>query len=392
MSQRVLIRFHADGDSEWLALGRDGAPQSPVRQGLPAAADDVTLVLPSEDVLLLAVPRLAGRGSQLAQALTFAVEDQLAGAVEMQHVAFAEGRNDPVVPAAVVARQRIDERLARLADAGLAADRAHALGQCLPFEVDRLTMFCEARGCVLRSGPETALPFQMPSLPEILALLADAGESRRRARVLLAEGAPAPPAVDGWQIEVEPIGAGSAWIAGRVREAAGPDLLQGAYRARSRAGRGQQWRWASGLAAAAALLAIVQLAFERSALEAHAEARQAEMAAVLRQALPEVQRVVDPVAQLGAALDRTAGAAPGGALPLLGRIAPHVSGSGRYTIEGLDYRAGVLELTVSAPDVAALDALRELLAALPALQVELTSALPGSNGVEGRLRIREGAA
>jgi type II secretory pathway component PulL len=78
-------------------------------------------------------------------------------------------------------------------------------------------------------------------------------------------------------------------------------------------------------------------------------------------------------------------------LPLLARIAPLIAGSGRYTIEALDYREGTLELTVSAPDVAALDSLRASLAALPPLNAELTSALPGSNGYEGRLRIREGS-
>ncbi len=392
MSQRVLIRFHADGGSEWLALGRDGAPQSPAQAGLPAAAEEVTLLLPAEDVLLLRAPRLAGRGSQLAQALTYAIEDQLAGAVEQQHVAFVERDAAQGIPAAVVARHRLDGWLSRLADAGLMADRAYAVAQCLPVDDGAVTLLCEPDGCVLRPGADASLACDPSALPALLEILRESEPGRARLHVLLADGAAAPVAGAGWQVEVESIGAVLPWLAGRLRLVAGPDLLQGAYRARRRVGKGRRWRLAAGLAAAAALLGFVQLAAERAALERHAEARQAEMAAVLRAALPDVQRVVDPVAQLGAALDRAQGAPLGGALPLLAKIAPHVSGSGRYTIEGLDYRGGVLELTISAPDVAALDSLRALLAALPALQVELTSALPGSNGVEGRLRIREGAA
>jgi general secretion pathway protein L len=69
-----------------------------------------------------------------------------------------------------------------------------------------------------------------------------------------------------------------------------------------------------------------------------------------------------------------------------------VAGSGRYTLEGLEYRAGTLELVVTAADVAALDQLRESLASIAPLQVELTAATPGSRGVEGRLRVRGGAA
>jgi len=131
------------------------------------------------------------------------------------------------------------------------------------------------------------------------------------------------------------------------------------------------------------------IGLEAAALKRHTEVRQSEMEALLREALPGIQRVVDPVAQLGAELDRRSGSSGGGALPLLAKIAPLISGSGRFTIESLDYRAGTLEITISAPDVAALDGLRSTLAAVPQMQVELTSALPGSNGYEGRLRIKD---
>ena len=78
-------------------------------------------------------------------------------------------------------------------------------------------------------------------------------------------------------------------------------------------------------------------------------------------------------------------------MPLLARLAPLIAGSGRYTIESLDYRAGTLEMTISAADVASLDALRATLSAAQ-MQVDLTSALPGSNGYEGRLRIKDSAS
>jgi hypothetical protein len=39
-------------------------------------------------------------------------------------------------------------------------------------------------------------------------------------------------------------------------------------------------------------------------------------------------------------------------------------------------------------EVAALDSLREALSNLPSMQAEVTSANPGSGGIEGRLRLR----
>jgi general secretion pathway protein L len=61
------------------------------------------------------------------------------------------------------------------------------------------------------------------------------------------------------------------------------------------------------------------------------------------------------------------------------------------TLDGVEFRGGVLELTLIASDVATLDNLRERLAQ-QGLQVELTGANPGSAGVEGRLRIRGAGA
>ena len=59
---------------------------------------------------------------------------------------------------------------------------------------------------------------------------------------------------------------------------------------------------------------------------------------------------------------------------------------------GFEFRNGTLELSLTAPDVPTLDLLRERLATLPGLKVELTAANPSENGVEGRIRIVGGGA
>src|SRR5690606_23730768 len=126
-------------------------------------------------------------------------------------------------------------------------------------------------------------------------------------------------------------------------------------------------------------------------LQRQVEDQRVEMERILRDALPGVTTVVDPRAQLAIELQRRQRGGDDGALALLSRVAPIIAGSGRYTIDGLDYRAGTLEITLRAPDVATLDSLREALSAVPPLRVELTAATPGQGGVEGRLRIRGGA-
>jgi len=111
---------------------------------------------------------------------------------------------------------------------------------------------------------------------------------------------------------------------------------------------------------------------------------------VLREAAPGISQVVDPRTQLEAELNRLRRGAAGAddALGLLAKVAPSLAGSTRFTLQAIEYRAGVLEITLSSTDVATLDGVRENLMAASGMQVELTGVTPGKGVVEGRLRIR----
>ena len=180
----------------------------------------------------------------------------------------------------------------------------------------------------------------------------------------------------------------STWVALASPAAVGReiDLLQGNFQPARRA-RAQHvgWRWAAGLAAAAVLLLLLQAWVELRALKEHVAMRNAEMAEVLRAAVPGLTRVVDPVAQLRAVSAGADQAADG--MLWLGRIAPLLAGTQHLTLESAEYRGNLLELVVVGTDVEKLDFLRQQIAGLGGLDVELASAISGSRGVEGRLRI-----
>ncbi|MGQ0800535.1 MAG: type II secretion system protein GspL [Pseudomarimonas sp.] len=394
MPHRLVIRLFADGASEWLALDRAGKVEAGPSLGLPAdSAAQVDLLLPAEQVLLLEAPRLAKRASQLAQALPYAIEEQLAGAVELQHVAFDERAAGATVPVAVIARDRLREAIKRLQVAGHSADRCHSPLQLLPVEAGQLSILVDGDESLLRWAPSAGLSCRTLELDETIALLLESGVNWQRIRLWRSHRSPLVKLQTKVVVEESLIPAALPWLAERFAHLRGPDLLQAEFRPRRSGGRSDaQWRWAAVLASLAVLAGLRTIGLEAAALERHTEVRQSEMEALLREALPGITRVVDPVAQLGAELDRRSGSSGGGALPLLAKVAPLIAGSGRFTIEALDYRAGTLEITISAPDVAALDGLRATLAAVPQMQVELTSALPGSNGYEGRLRIKDGSA
>lgn len=375
---RLLIRLLPDGRAAWLALDRDGRPVGAVTAGLPPAGGqgEVIAIAPAEDVLLLGAPRVARSDRQLAQALPYAIEDQLAMPVETQHVAWASTADPTRLRVAVIARGRLDTLLATLCAGGLEPDALVPEPLLMPIG----GLLAEPGRVLLRSGETSALALTPEELPAFLP----AGPFEA---VLAAGVQPALPATATTRRVDDALHAYATALAGGIPL----DLLQGGYAPRRRReGAARLWRHAAIVAGVAVALGVVHLAIERQQLAAHVEAQRDEMAQLLRAAVPGTQRIVDPAQQLRTAL---AGGGEGGgdaALALLAAAAPALSADAATALGALDYRNGVLELTVTAPDVAALDALRARLAAA-ALRVELTAATPGSRGVEGRLRIGGGA-
>lgn len=384
MPRHLLIRLAPDGTAAWLALARDGAALHGEREGLPPPAEDVsaiTVLVPAEDLLVLPLPTLPGSARQRQQALPFAIEEQLAAPVEQLHVALAS-QPDAVL---VVARERMDAWLARLREAGLRPDRMLPDGWLLPCQPP--TLLLHGARALLRDRPDRLLAMPVAELEQHFAILAAAQATPQPLQLLRVDStAVVAAAVDEEHTHPELL----PLLAARLGSAAGVDLLQHDYAPVHRhAGAQRRWRLAAALAGAALLLTLVHAFGEHRALESRWQHQQAQMQALYRSVVPGTTPVPDAAARLRSLIEtRGAAGAGSGALALLAQVAPALSGSGRFTIDAVEYRGGALELTLRAPDVATLDALRARLSAQPPLQAELTGLVPGSNGVEGRLRVR----
>src|SRR5690606_3835633 len=108
-----------------------------------------------------------GSARQRAQALPFAIEEQLAAPVEQQHVLLAK-QPDAVL---VVARQAMDAWLQRLHAAGLRADRMLPDAWLLPYP----SLLLQRHRVLLRPAAERAWAFPAVQLAEYAALLDAAG-------------------------------------------------------------------------------------------------------------------------------------------------------------------------------------------------------------------------
>jgi general secretion pathway protein L len=384
---RLLLRLLPDDTIRWALAGGEwrcgeGLPE----RALAEAADEVVLLVPAEAVLLLDAPRISARREELERGLPFAVEDRLAAPVEQLVVVPAgSGGSATRVPALAVDRKRLEAWLERLAEAGMVADRVVPESTLLPWS-GRPSLWIESEHFVLRFADAGAYAGRIAELPGVLALSPHALED-----ALIANGAVAPAAAGGLTQRAVPDA--MRFFAEALDSGAGFDLLKGEFAARRRrhGSDARLWRQAAALAALGIGLFLLQGWLELRALDARALELQQQMDSLYLAQVPGASRVVDAEAQLESAYLRLQGRGAGGALPLLARIAPAL-GDPRYALDLIEYRSEALELVVRGPDLGSLESLREDLSRQLGARVELSSAVPGQGGVEGRFRLRGGGA
>lgn len=370
-----LIRLLPDGRAQW----RDdaGVPQEGWPPPQSRRHPNVVLV-PGNEVLLLQVPRPARDARQLALALPFAVEEQLAGAIEDQHVAWASTADPAMLQVAVVSRARMAGWLATLATAGIEADALlpEPLALAPPLRGRHRLLF-ERDRVVWRhaTGGQSFDADEFPALRATLALEpADCDATRT-------DGAspdwPASPLHDApHALSVLSEGAATPSL----------DLLQGDYRPRHRAiAQARAWRWAAALAGIALLLAFGHAWVDHAKLSQLAADQDRELRDLLARVAPEADASADPLAELRARLGHGA-TNEGGALALIARAAPALAADSRVRLESLDYRGDRLELVVHAADVAGLDALGRRLDEA-GLRADIVAGTPEEGGVQGRLAL-----
>jgi len=114
----------------------------------------------------------------------------------------------------------------------------------------------------------------------------------------------------------------------------------------------------------------------------------------MRFTFPEVGEIHDARALFDSKLrmlgNANPGAADAGFLDTLDHVAGAIAkhGGAAAKIESINYRSGVMELRVTAPNVESLDKIRESIALGGRLQAEIQSANPDGDRVHGRLRIK----
>ena len=395
MPDRLILRLDRTGSLTWLRQSVDGRMLSSSQHDAPpaavlASAGEIVVLVPAEDVLLIETRVNARSAAQLQQAVPFAVEDQLLGAVEDQHFAIQAGADDKV-GVAVVSRARLQTWLDRLAAAGVRADVILPESLALPLSPESATAMVDAGRVLTRLDRWSSFSCSAEDFPDWLAQVRASGIER---------------AIDAHDFSHELIAGvkGSfashqgglrdplAFLARNLRKSP-INLLSGEFVSGHRQARGTRW-WRRAAWTAAALLV---LAFVHRGLVVHQLAQDAArietaMSDSLLKTFPDLgaaERSRAPQSVMQDRLERLRGGSEtSGFLRLLGQIAPLLGRTTRTQMRGLEFRNGILEVGLRAPDVATLDSMREQFSAIPGLSAEVTASIPADTGVDGRIRIR----
>jgi len=391
MPDRLYVRLAADGGLAWLRqrAGTAAASNTGVPPGdVVAAADEIIAIVPSEDVLLTQATLSARSRAQRMQALPYAVEEQLLAPVDELHFA-ATPADGAAIGVAVVARATLRGWLERLAADGIRPDVLVPESLALPPPGEHSQLMIDGTRAVARLAPWSAFACAVDELPGWLALAVprqplEVHDFRAAPRLALPEQ---PAAYH--ERQRDPL----RWLAGGL--ATPPlNLLEGEFApARRSGGARRAWRIAAALAAASVLLAFATLVADVVRLSRESARLAALADETVRAAFPDADAA--QVARVGAEAfvrgrlesGRGSGVAGSGLLRMLGEVAPILGATTRVQSRGLEYRNGALELALRAPDLAALDLIREQLAMKPGLKAELTAANPGADGVDGRVRV-----
>ena len=401
MRNTLLIRTGQgdDGNCEWLPLDDAGQPVGRVRSGdLTAAAAEanglrVVVLVPGIDCLLTQAT-IPGRNRQkLLRAVPFALEEQLIEDVENSHFALGPALPGGRYPVVVIATRRIDAILDACRSAGLDVYQLVPDLLAVPCSGDAVCVVIDGDLALVRTGPYSGFVVETENLGLMLAAEEQPEDSPARSVVIqLPAGAVLPDLGEAATTAEISRYEGSALMLFSQGMGGGIiDLLQGVYSRNQEWGKlWRPWRATAALLLAGVLLSNIVTGVDYFRLRNEREELNARMKSVFMESFPGTRRVVDPRVQMQQQLEQLQRRAGSGGrfLTLLARSADVLRTAKDIEIAGASYRAGRLDVELTAANLQVLDQLKQALSA-HGLEVEIQSAAADAgHRVKSRLRIQ----
>lgn len=421
MAEYLVIRIDSDRDNaaQWIAVDSNGTRVSrPVTGPLSEASKDVgdravIVLVPATTVLTTTADIPVRGGSRLLAALPFALEEHVADDVENLHFAAGARRDNGLIPVAVVAHEQMQEWLARLEEAGISAARLVPENHGLARIPGTFSLLVADDEIMFNDGADNEFVMQGVKPSDVLAVAGalddaaaeaaeDSGGNGSGAHLLVyCQPSDEERFRHDWialrnelasvDINLLPDGV-LPRLAVTVASGRGINLLQGRYGAKAEIGAlFRPWRHAAILLLALGVVGIGGKAVDYYRLSQEESVLKQQFTEEYRQIRPDDTReIVDPVGMVNSVRRGFGGPAAAQVfLPSLQQLGLALQQSGTADIEAISYRAGVIDVRLTAPDVATLDKIQKTVSSSGRFNASIESTDQVGDKVSSRIQIRE---
>ena len=407
----IQIGAKDGGPCRWARFNGTAAVGSvshgPLEDALEAAqGQSVVIFPPATDITLTTVDALSRNRRQLATAIPYMLEDELAEDVENLHFSIHEKSTDGKLLCSVIARTKIGMLIEALHGLEFKSVSVVPFSLCVPFEQDEWTLFIDDGTAILRTSPVRAIAVDTGSAALVLESLVDAFHQENeveRERVPLIRlydfrTEPKPILSDDQQIaavveSVEtPHGEGAALILAAQNWFGRSDpvnLLQGDYLVSNQiSDHFRKWAVAASLAGISVLLMLASKGIDNAQLAGESDMLDNQIRALYLEAFPGDEIKGNPVGEMRKRMSKLKGSSSGPGetafLRLMAVGGRHLLVSPESTIVSLRFRNSALEIDIETNSIDVLETLQRKIAA-EAVGVELKSVTSSGGKVRGRL-------
>jgi len=422
MAEFLVIRIGESADqlAQWIAVDSTGARRSPPLTGsLSEAATDIgnrqiIVLVPSTEVLTTSVDIPVKGVSRLHAALPYALEDQLAEDIDQLHFAAGTRRSSGRIPVAIVSRKRLAEWIGWLTECGIKPSAMISDNYGLARIPGTISLLVAEGQVMINDGADVELVMQgvSPSdaLTAIGALDDTVDDGDRESNQAASPAMPRHVLVyceqqddDKYQhdwlairnemesVDVNLLSDGvMPRLAVTVASGTGVNLLQGDFGARTEySGLLRPWRHAAILLLALGLVGAAAKATDLYMLKQQEAELKQQFETEYRQIAPGVSSIGDPI-RLVASLRARLGTS--GTPPLflqsLEQLSRALQQNQEARIEAISYRAGVVDIRLSAPNVSTLDKIQRGISESGQFEAAIKSTDQDGDSVSSRIQIK----
>ncbi|MEJ2403363.1 MAG: type II secretion system protein GspL [Candidatus Thiodiazotropha sp.] len=403
MAEVFVLQCH-DSRCEQVSWSIRGGPVNETAEGtleeaaLQARGRRTLVLIPASEVLMTHV-RIPTRNRQrLLQAIPFSLENELTEDIDELHFAAGVMDDNQLTPVMVIARQRLEEWLSHLEEAGLEPMGLFVDLTCLPRPEGAWSLYQDPQFLLIQTQQNQGFSVDTMNAESVLGLALKQAQEHPPQKLVVhcLEGMEPIPNLDSiapdCEITVQSVPSRSeltALLASNLNEKSRINLLQGQYlRVDKTTLQWKRWLPAVVLGAVFTGLSMATTVKDYYTYEQQSKALDLEIRKTFQDAFPDIKRIVDPRVQMEQQLKALQGSGKGFAQfsNLFIPAAEIVNKAPNTTLESISFRDGQLDLQLTIKELQALEPLKSQLRAA-GLNVEIRSANASGSQVTSHIRI-----